>query len=158
MSPMSEPGKMFDRRKTRTHPPMGACEIETYVRSFGHYTYYACASCSGPVVWGQAPEMQDWLWRASLKTSIWHNRAKLHPSHHLAWYRVFVFCCKCGYYVSGKAVRLTKECQVRQHNPVPKGRLRRLLQGKAPIKYVKWPRPPQAKYAAAKWLRPSHLQ
>lgn len=40
----------------------------------------------GPVTWGHAPEIPDKLWRAPLRTSIWHNSAELHHPHHLAWY------------------------------------------------------------------------
>lgn len=104
--------------------------------------------CPGPVVWSQAPEIPDKLWRAPLRTSIWHNNAELHPTHHLAWYRGLLFCCKCGDYASGKVLILTHECQGRPPNPVQKGSLRRLLQGKVPIKNFKWPKPPKAKCPA----------
>ena len=110
--------------------------------------------CPGPTVWGCAPEVPDKLWRAPPGAEIWHDSAELHPSHHLAWNRGLIFCCKCGHYGAGKVVRLTQECQMKPPNQVQKGRLRRLLQGRVPIKGFIWPKPPDAKCPAGltMWL------
>jgi len=110
--------------------------------------------CPGPIVWGTPPEIPDQLWRAAPATKVWHNSAELHPTHHLAWQRGLIFCCKCGYYGAGRVVRLTQECRMKPPNLVQKGRLRRLLQGKVPIKGFTWPKPPEAKCPAGltMWL------
>ena len=52
---------------------------------------------------------------------------------------------ECGYHGAGKVVRLTQECPMKPPNQVQRGRLRRLLQGKVPVKGFAWPKHPEAK-------------
>ena len=102
--------------------------------------------CRGCHPWTQVPPdlHKPWLLPPVQRGIMFQGRV-LHYSHRLIWHRGVVYCRHCGYYSAGGRVsdKLVARCTLRcRTSQVPI--LKRLRQGRPPIRSRGWPLPEQA--------------
>ena len=102
-------------------------------------------ACPGVKIWGEWPRMQTAPWAMPRGSEFIHLGHIMHPSHVFKWSRGVLWCQKCGCASCSKPGYLSWPCRVKPVNNYCKRQLKRIGQGKCPLKsskgYKPWPLP-----------------